>query len=68
MGHVTYRSLSRVSSVLCYAIAFVFLFATIASINNFFGLVFFAILTGACVCSGIYFSEQQQPMEYRKIR
>jgi hypothetical protein len=68
MGHASYRSMSKVSAVFCFTFSAMFVFVTIASLNNFSLLVLFALLAGACACSGFYFLEQGEVRQYAKGR
>jgi hypothetical protein len=73
MGHASYRSLSKVSSVACFIASAFFLLATavlalvtIVSPAMFPALVFFGILAAAGIYAGFDFREQYKVKGYAK--
>jgi hypothetical protein len=66
MGHASYRSLSKVSAIFCFTTSLMFVCITIAFLGNYPAQALFALLAGACACSGFYFLEQQEVRGYAK--
>ncbi len=73
MGHASYRSLAKVSAVLCFAVSFIFVLVTgvlvlvtIGSPAMFPALVFMGILAAASLYAGSYFLERHEVQGYAK--
>ena len=58
------RSLSKGASVVCFTITILFLFFALASINFLPAAVLFLLLAAVSMFCGVYFLEQQRPLEY----